>query len=356
MSLPTIDYLSWAIQYHGQAELELASSGIKPAPASMLGAPEGVEDRHTIVRFAEALSTWLQVPAPEIVPALGTSQAIWLALVSSTEPGDLVAVESPGYEPLTKVALGLGRRVMPLARRWENRWGVDLAEVDRVLAAGARLVVLSDLHNPTGVPLDDATLVSVAARAQAVGARVLVDEVYRFFDPARRPLTARRLAPAIVAIASLTKVFGLGWARVGWVVGPPEVTARARLALLHTVGNNPPVHGAWGLAALARLDALRARTEEIRGDKQALAEAWVASRADVDWVSPARGLFGFPRLARVQDSAAFCRALHERESLLLGPGTFFGAPQHVRLSWGTERDRFLRALDRLGSALDALDG
>lgn len=354
MSLPAIDYLAWAVQHHGRAELELATSGISPVPAALLPAPEGVEDRATIARFAEVLADWLEVPIGEVVPALGTSQALWLALASTTEPGDLIAVETPGYEPLSKVALGLGRRVVPFVRRWEAGWAVELEEVDRVLAAGARLIVLTDLHNPTGVALGEGRLAAVAARASSAGARVLVDEVYRFFDPERRPRTARRVAPSIVAIASLTKVFGMGWARAGWLVGPEDVTARARVALLHAVGVNPPAHAAWGLAALARLETLRARADELRGDKQELAAAWIASRADVEWVAPARGLFGFPRLARVADSASFCRELHERRSLLLGPGTFFGAPSHVRLSWGADRDRFSRALEVLGEALDAL--
>jgi len=354
MPLPSIDYLDWAVRYHGRAELELATSGIRPAPAEILGTPEGVEDRATIARFAEALSGWLEVPAAEVVPALGTSQALWLAIVSTTEPGDLVAVESPGYEPFTKVALGLGRRVVPLVRRWESAWAVELAEVDRVLAAGAKLVVLTDLHNPTGVALDETTLAAVAARARAAGARVLLDEVYRFFDPERQPRSTRSLSPSIVAIASLTKVYGLGWARAGWLAGPTDVAERARAALLHAVGVNPPIHAAWGLAALSRLDVLRARADELRGDKQELAAAWIASRDDVEWIPPARGLFGFPRLAGVTDSASFCRTLHARESLLLGPGTFFGAPSHVRLSWGADRDRFLRALDVLGQALSRL--
>lgn len=354
MPLPTIDYLAWAVRFHGRAELELATSGIRPAPAAMLGTPEGIDDPATIGRFAEALAGWLDVPLAEVVPALGASQAVWLALSSTTEHGDIVAVEDPGYEPLVKVALGLGRRVMRLPRRWEQGWAVDLAAVDRALDAGARLIVLTDLHNPTGVALPEDVLGVVAARASAKGALVLVDEVYRFFDPARAPRSNRRIAPSIVTVASLTKVFGMGWARAGWVSGPEDVTARAREGLRHVVGVNPPAHAAYGLAALGQLDALRARTEELRGDKQELAAQWIASRDDVQWVPPARGLFGFPRLLRLTDSMPFCRGLYERESLLLGPGAFFGAPQHVRMSWGADRDKFLRALDVLGRALDAL--
>lgn len=353
MSLPTIEYLGWAMRHHGRAELDLGTSGVRPAPRAMLGDVQGVDDPATIVRFAEALSGFFDVPAAEVVPALGTTQALWLAMASASDVGDLVAVERPGYEPLIRVAEGMGRRVVPLSRRFERGWAVELDEIDRVLAAGARLIVLTDLHNPTGVALPEEVLAEVAARAAAAGARVLVDEVYRFFDPTRTPRSTRRLSPAIVAIGSLTKAFGLGWARAGWVLGPPEVADRARRALWHVVGINPPSHAAFGLAALARLDELRRRSDEIVGDKRERAAAWIASRDDVDWVRPARGLFGMVRLRHVPDDLAFCEELLAKHSLLLGPGHFFGAPSCVRLSWGADRDRFERALEVLGRALDA---
>jgi len=246
------------------------------------------------------------------------------------------------------VALGLGRRVTPIARRWEDRWQPDLAAAEASVAAGARLLVVSDLHNPSGVPLGDGVLGALAAIAARGGAHVLVDEVYRYFDPAAA--TSRLAAPNVIAIGSLTKAFGLSWARAGWLIGPRAVASEAWRALLH-VGPCAPAHAVLGCAALARLEALRARSLAFVADKRDVVDRWIAARDDVEWVLPARAPFGFPRFGF--DTDALCRELLERDEVLLGPGVFFGAPRHVRLSWWIDRDRLDRALDRLGRALDA---
>src|SRR5688572_17539974 len=101
-----IAYLRWAEARYGGVRIDLARSDIPDFPAADLG-PVAVDDWRTRPRFAEALAARYGVPTEEVVPALGTSQALWLACAATLAPGDEVLVEDPAYEPLLRVPEGL---------------------------------------------------------------------------------------------------------------------------------------------------------------------------------------------------------------------------------------------------------
>ena len=109
-----------------------------------------------------------------------------LALATLLEPGDEVVIEQPAYGPLLDVAHYLGARVRRVERRFENDFAISLGEMERGDHAGDRLVVLTNLHNPSGALLTEETLRAIGELAQRVGAQVLVDEAYldMLFDAA----------------------------------------------------------------------------------------------------------------------------------------------------------------------------
>jgi hypothetical protein len=350
--LRTLEYLEWALDRHPRARLNLAVSGVPDAPPELLGEPPAPADRAVHGRLRAAVARHLGVPEEEVAPSIGTSQAIWQACVATLSAGDVVAVEDPAYEPLVAVPAGIGAKVVRFARRPADAFAPDVDGIDAALAAGAKLVVLTDLHNPSGVTLDPARLRAIADRAAARGAFVLVDEVYRAIDPSRTPATSRLAHPNVIAIASLTKVFGLGWARVGWLVGPGDVAARARAANLHVAGLMPVPGAAWGERALRRLDVLRARTDALLEGKRPIFDAWMAARPELSWTPPGRSLFGLVRVEGLRGSRAFCDGLHDRTGLLVTPGSFFDLDDHLRVSWGEPPDKLREGLAILAEALD----
>src|SRR6185312_13991668 len=104
---------------------------------------------------------------------------------------------------------GCGARVVPFERPAPT-FALDPERVARAMTPKTRAVVVTNLHNPTGVRIPDDVLVEVARIAERGGAALVVDEVYAAFDGlcdadgvfAR---SARKLAPNIVAVSSLTK-------------------------------------------------------------------------------------------------------------------------------------------------------
>src|SRR5438128_9787098 len=150
-----------------------------------------------------------------VTMADGTSMANMLAMAGLIAPGDEVLIEHPVYEPLVAAARFLGAEVRHFARQGPE-FALDPAAVDAAVTARTTLIVLANLHNPTGNLADTETLRAIGA----LGPRVLIDEVY--LDAAGQP-TAALLGEAFVCTSSLTKVYGLSGLRCGWILAAPDL-------------------------------------------------------------------------------------------------------------------------------------
>ncbi len=333
-------YIAWAYALYGKVSFDLASSGIPQARWSELGLPPvAVDDPAAYEALKNAIARYNDVPAAEVTPALGTSQGIFLAYAALLSPGDEVLVETPGYEPLTRAAEGLGATVRTFERRAEDGYRVVPERVAAAIGPRTRAVVVTNLHNPTGVRVDEATLRELAAITDARGAYLVVDEVYAPFDELpedgvfRR--SARKLGPNVVTIGSLTKCYGLGMHRIGWVLGPEEIAERALHASIATFGHLPLTHASYGAAAFAAVGPLSTRAKTLLAGKRVLAERWVSSLRNAHWSAPTEGLFGLVTLRGRGDLLPRIEKLAREGGVLVGAGTFFGAPESFRLSWAT---------------------
>lgn len=355
------EYLRWV---KAQADVRpaprfsLMSSGLPHVPLRDL--PVTVDDLElngpdVYPPLLEAIGGRYGVPSESVFPAAGTSMANHLAMAALLEPGDEVLVEHPTYEPLLAVARYLGARVERFARRAEDGFRVDPDEVERRVTPRTRLIVLTNLHNPSSAFIDDETMRRIGEIARRVGARVLVDEVYldALFGPASR--TAFHLGPELVVTSSLTKVYGLNGLRCGWVFAEPAVVER--LWRLNSLFSNINAHPAERLSVIAirHLDRIAARSRALLDANAAALNAFYRTRADLDWTEHRHGTVSFPRL-RSADADALCTLLREKHETALVSGRFFEMPAHVRIGLASDPTLFAEGLKRLGIALDEMRG
>jgi len=350
-------YLTWARQFFGKVPFDLATSGIPVVAKEELGAPADLDDLAGIERFTTSIATYNDVPRAEAIPALGTSHALWLAYATLLSPGDDVLVEDPAYEPLVRAAEGVSARVVRFTRDASAGYALDPDRIARAMTLRTRVVAVSSHHNPTGVRAPDDVLAAVAAVCQARGAYLLVDEVYAPLDGLVDDAgvfrgSARKLAPNVVCAASLTKCYGLGPHRIGWMLGPADVVARAADVVTATLGNLPLAHANLGAHAFARIQALATRTRARLAGRREQVAAWMATRPDLAWSAPSDGLFGLATSTRAGDLLPVLEAGARDHGVLVSAGTFFGVPNGFRLSWATLGEGELaEALTRLGRVL-----
>jgi len=352
-----VRYIEWATKFYGKVDLDLASSGIAHAAWSELGVPEpNLDDLSAYPAFRASIAIYNDVPVADVVPALGTSGGVFLAYAAMLSPGDEVLLESPGYEPLARAAEGLGAVVRTFERRAEDGFRIVPERVAAAVTPRTRVIVVTNLHNPSGVRTPDATLLELAKIAEARGAYLLVDEVYAPFDDLPEDgvfrTSARKLASNVVAVSSLTKCYGLGMHRIGWVLGPPEVVERAEAAVIATCGHLPLAQAARGAVALANLGKLARRAKGILAGKREIAARWAATVPSATWSAPTSGLFGLVTLSDPQDLRPRIESWATEHGVLVGAGSFFGVPNGFRLSWATlPKERFEAGLARLSTLL-----
>jgi aspartate/methionine/tyrosine aminotransferase len=352
---PILQHVHWAKR--NRARYYLAGSMAPTPPPEVLGLDPGEFPGASAARaetpwymadtdlgdpeLQERIGARYGVDPARIVPTCGASEAHLLLEMLLREDGGDAACESPGYEPHAGVARSLPGRVLTLPRDSEGRF--DLEVLSRPDAARVRVVVVTDPHNPTGMKLADEDAARLFAWAEARDAHVIVDEVFREADATRQPGTWATRSPRAWSVSSLTKGFGLGPLRLGWIIAPRERVEDVRRVQDYLTASAPGPSVAMARRVLAHADRAR---------------AWV-----LDWLERNRALFAASGGWRTAGTTAFVRvpgagdlrARIERWRLELEtavvPGAFFGAPEGFRIGFGAKAEDFAEGWARVRRAL-----
>ena len=346
------DYMQWA-KLQSKARFNLATSGVASYPLSELPCTIDqleINGDHTYgyAPLQQAIAKQAGVDPDNVVAAAGTSMANHLAMAALIEPGDEVLIEHPAYELLVSTAQYLQAQVKRFPRREENNFVLDPAEIRRAITPKTKLIVVTNLHNPTSVLTPESLLRKVGDIARSNGARVLVDEVYLDAVYENTPRTSFHLGKEFVVTSSLTKVYGLSGLRCGWVLAQPD-QARDMWHLNDLFGAVPP-HPAELISVIAfrNLDKIRARARAIVEADRALLSAFFASDQAQSFAA-VRTDFGtttFPRLKR-GNVDAFITQLREKYETSVVPGHFFDMPGHFRIGMGVNTQMFAEGLRRI---------
>lgn len=344
------EYMYWA-KTQAPVTCNLASSEVPHFRMSEWAVdPEMLEldgaSRYRYPPLREAIARKAGVTPDMVTMADGTSMANMLAMAGLIAPGDEVLVEHPVYEPLVAAARFVGAEVRHFARQGPD-FMLDPAAVSAELTERTSLIILTNMHNPTGNLAEARTLQAIGA----LGPRVLIDEVY--LDAAPGQTTAALIGDAFICTASLTKVYGLSGLRCGWILASPALTERFwRLNELFSVAQAHATEQ-LSLLALARLDEVVGDTPALLQRNRALANAFLAGRAELEVAPMVHNVTCFPRLKRGDVDALNLRLRSDYDTSIV-PGRFFGLPDHFRLGIGMDTAVLEAGLERLGRALDEL--
>jgi hypothetical protein len=350
------DYMHWA-KFKRPVRYALTTSEVPHFRMDRL--PIGIADldldgashpRYSPLR--ERIAARYGVPTEQVVAADGTSMANFLAMAALITRGDEVLIEQPTYEPLIGAASFLGATIKRFERKASDAFGLDAAEIEVMLSPATRLIVITNLHNPTGALVEEEELRALGELAGSVGACVLVDEVY--LDAAVPPRRSSvHLGAEFVITNSLTKVYGLSGLRCGWILAEPELAERMwRLNDLFGVNQ---AHPAERLACIAfdRLDEVIGDTPAMLGRNRGLFNGFIDSRNDLECMPAGCGITAFPRWTG-GDTQRLDDHLREHYDASVVPGRWFEMPDHFRIGFGLPTEDFEEGIRRLGRALDDL--
>ena len=154
-------YMHWA-KTSSTAKFNLATSGVGNLKLRELRVSlddlEITDGGYGYRPLIESIAKRYRVAPEAVVTAAGTTFANHLALAALIQPGDEVLFEHPAYEPMLAVVRYLGAEVKRFSRKFENGFDVVPEEIELLATPKTRLIVLTNLHNPSGVLIDDSTL------------------------------------------------------------------------------------------------------------------------------------------------------------------------------------------------------
>jgi aspartate/methionine/tyrosine aminotransferase len=358
MRIAQSPFMHWA-KTRPKAKYDLALSGILNLPIAELEFdPKELElhgdNAYGYRPLVEALAKHRHVATENVVTvAGGTSLANHLAMAAMIEQCDEVLIEQPTYDPLLAVARYLGAKIKRFPRRFEDGFKIDIDALERAITPKTRLVVITNLHNPSSALVEEKVLQRIGELARGIGSRVLVDEVYLEAMFENSPPSAISLGAEFVVTSSLTKGYGLSGLRCGWIFAEPELAEKIHRLDDIFAASAPNVMERLSVLAINQLPKIADRAKSMLKTNRQTLKRFFQTRNDVEVVPPRFGTTSFPRIRDV-DVEKLCSLLIEKYETAVVPGKFFESPQHIRIGMCCEPEKFSVGIDRLGKALDKL--
>ncbi|MDY0882808.1 aminotransferase class I/II-fold pyridoxal phosphate-dependent enzyme [Dongia soli] len=292
--------------------------------------------------------------AANVLVTVGASQANSMVCATLLQPGDEVVVMSPGYRQVWGHAKNIGCVVKELPLDPARGWRPDLDMLDRLVTSRTRLVAIVNPNNPTGTILSSEEGDRVIAACARVGAWLHVDEVYggTEIDGFGETPSFWGRYDRLICTNSLSKAYGLSGLRIGWAITDrqtiEDLWRRHEYAVIAAAAPSMTLASIALQPAKRRFLLERQRNLSSAG-RQVLA-SWLRDQGNVFSVlpSPATSL-GFVRFDLPMTSFELAEAIRTKANVLVAPGSFLGAEQHLRITLGYEPEKVAKALDRIGA-------
>ncbi|MEA2251792.1 MAG: N-succinyldiaminopimelate aminotransferase [Solirubrobacteraceae bacterium] len=324
------------------------SAALEAEPVSTYPTAEGLPELRAAIagwtqrRFGAALD-----PASEVVPTMGSKEAIFSLAQVVAARGDRVAVTTPGYPVYERGALFAGAEVVELPLRPERGWHPDLDAVDW---DGVALLWLNFPNNPTAAVATLELYERAAALARAHGFVLAADEAYsELWFAGDAPVSALQLADRtnVLVFNTLSKRSSMPGYRSGFAAGDAELVAALK-RYRPNVGVAPQTFvqraaaAAWG-----EEEHVAATRAGYRAKRDVVLPALLAAGLE-----PAGGdatFFLWLRVPEGEDAEAYALRLLDERGIAVAPGPYFGAggEGHVRVALVPTLEACRRAAERL---------
>jgi len=326
----------------------------------------GLPELREAIAFKTKRDSGVDCTAAQVVVTNGGKHAVYNTFQVLCNPGDEVLVPAPYWTSYPEViTLGGGVPVvLPTSEADEFR--VTVEQLDAAWSPRTKAVLFVSPSNPTGAVYPPEAVEAIGRWAVERGVWVVTDEIYEHltYDGhvfSSMPGLVPEIMDRCVILNGVAKTYAMtGW-RVGWMIGPADVTAAATNLQSHSTSNVSNVAQAAALAAVAGdLSAV----VEMRGAFERRGRAMYELLSKIDGVSvlaPQGAFYCFPSFEGVlgreiagrtpQTTLELCELLLEVAKVAIVPGEAFGAPGYARLSFALGDDDLGEGVRRITETL-----
>jgi aspartate aminotransferase len=353
---------------------------IKEAVRAALEVPGGVVGKYTDVgglpQLRKAIADELNgvhnlaLDPEQILVSTGAKHSLFNLFMALIDPGDEVLIPAPYWVSYPDMVMLAGGRPVILETRAEDDFAVTAEQIRQACTGRTRAIVLNNPSNPTGAVYSRKQVEAVAQAVIEKDILVISDDIYRqlVYGDAEY-VSIAKLGPDIakrtILVDGVSKTYAMtGW-RIGYTAGPlPLIKAMAKIQGQST---SNPAHVAQ-IATLAALTGPQQCVGEMRRAFDERRQAIVRLLRAIPGVScrePKGAFYAFPDVSAyigkktregsiLDDDVQLCDWLVEVGKVAVVPGSGFGAPGFVRLSYACSMQNIERGIDRLGKALATL--
>lgn len=320
----------------------------------------GIEPLRRAIRMRMKDIRNLDYADDQVTVGCGAKQIIYNAFQATLKSGHEVIVPAPywtSYPAMIKMC-GAQPLIVSTTRGEGFRLTAEHLEAALRLAKSPKWVVLNAPGNPSGSLYSREQLLAIAEVLRRYPeVRVLSDDIYseiRYTDDPYQTLAAVApdLGGRILIVDGVSKVYAMtGW-RVGWGGGPtPLITAISSIQSQNCTQTSTLSQ----LAAVAALTGSQALVKErnaiYRQRRDAALHVLRACEA-IDIACPEGAFYLLPRIKTIKDDQAFALTMLE-EGVATVPGSAFGMPGHLRLSFATDESILIAGCERLVQKIKA---
>jgi aspartate/methionine/tyrosine aminotransferase len=303
----------------------------------------------------EVSKLYKNVPAECILQTNGATGANLLALYSLIEAGDHVISMHPSYQQLYEIPKSFGAEVDFWEIYEDNDWLPKLDELKKLIRPNTKLICLNNANNPTGTIFDDDFLNKIVKIAGAVGAYILVDEVYKPLDSTVSVSSIVDLYDKGISTNSLSKTYSVPGIRVGWIASNNELADSFRKYRDYTMICAGVFDDYLAVHVLKNKELVLERNKKIVSTNLEIVKQWIENESRVSLVLPKYVSTSFIKLDIPVDIEDFCIDILKEKGVLLVPGNRFDVPGHARLGYCTHTDVLKNGLKELSAYLRKFD-
>ncbi|MGB5439643.1 MAG: pyridoxal phosphate-dependent aminotransferase [Gammaproteobacteria bacterium] len=306
----------------------------------------------------------LDYTAEQVLVSCGGKQSFYNMVMALLNPGDEVIIPAPywvSYPDMVRLADG---EPVIIHAGVDTGFKITPAQLEAAITTKTRIFVINSPSNPTGVAYSKAELAALGAVIKnCPQVLIATDDMYEHIIWSEEPFSnilnaCPELYEQTIVLNGVSKVYAMtGW-RIGYCGGPAELIKAMKKVQSQSTSNPTSISQVAAQAALEgdqsciqpMLEAFKERHDYV-----------VAALNAIDGVTclPADGTFYvFPHLQAVIDrldginnDVELAEFLLDEAGVALVPGTAFGAPGYVRISFATSMTILEDALTRLAKAL-----
>jgi aspartate aminotransferase len=326
---------------------------------------DGTADLKAAIRRKFTRDNQLHFEQDQIIVTSGGKQALFNLCMALLGPGDEAIIPAPYWVSYPDMVLLAEAEPVIIETGIDQDFKMTPGQLASAITDKTRLVVLNSPSNPTGASYTGAELAALGAVIEShPNVVVVADDMYEHIYWAPDPFTSFATAcPALfdrtVTTNGVSKAYAMtGW-RIGYAGGPVALIEAMATVQSQSTSNASSISQA---AALAALDGEQAIVREMCEAYARRHDYVVGALKEIDGVDcrPGEGTFyAFPRVAgclerlRLADDVALAELLLNEADVACVPGSAFGAPGYLRMSFATARDQLEEAMNRISRVLSA---